>query len=68
MNAVLRERLDAEITRKQFLQYSGILLLTIFGLGNFISIFGLHKEFISQASQGSDKTEHHGFGNSRFGV
>lgn len=68
MNTVLRDKLQAEITRKQFLQYMGIVLLSIFGFNNLLSLFGTHKHLTTYVSQNVKEAERHGFGSSRFGV
>ena len=64
----LRERLDVEITRKQFLQYIAGALLVVFGLNNLISLLTGHKieKHIYIPEQNSDAAR--GFGSSRFGV
>lgn len=45
----LREKLNTEITRKQFIQYIGIALLMLFGLHNFLSLLGNHQAGGSQS-------------------
>lgn len=63
----MREKLNTEITRKQFLQYMGTALLMVFGLNNLISLLTGNKPH--HLLPGSGATEsHHGFGSSKFGI
>jgi len=63
----MRDRLSAEITRKQFLQFMGGALLMVFGLDNLISLLTGQKIekhiYINGNAQAG-----HGFGSSKFGV
>lgn len=65
----LREQLNAEITRKQFLQYLTGTLLMVFGLHNLVALFTggkvIEKRILVPGS-GSDMAN--GFGARRFGV
>lgn len=69
MSESLRERLNQEVTRKQFLQYSAGALLMVFGLNNLITLLTGskpdHKSFIP-ITDSADRG--HGFGSSKFGV
>jgi hypothetical protein len=61
----LREQLNTEITRKQFLQYMGGALLMVLGFNNLLSLLSSHKV-------GEHPTlipyNHDGFGPRKFGV
>lgn len=63
----MRERLNTEITRKQFLQYMTGALLMVFGLNNLISLFtgnkSQHTVLLPPTGNGPD-----GFGTRRFGT
>lgn len=59
----LREQLNKEMTRKQFLQYLTGALLMVFGLHNLVSLLTGSKHIIvQQEAQGR-----HGFGSRSFG-
>lgn len=65
MQADLRNRLNTEVTRKQFLQYTGALLLMVFGLDNLITL-------LTAGRNGKLLPQHHntasdGFGARKFG-
>ena len=64
----MREKLNTEITRKQFLQYAAAAALMVFGVDNIISLLtGHHAQkniFVTNQNVGGQ----HGFGSSRFGV
>jgi hypothetical protein len=64
----MRDKLNTEITRKQFLQAMAGALLMVFGLDNLVSLLTGHKlhKNIFINSQGSESG--HGFGNSKFGI
>lgn len=68
MRDTMRDKLNTEITRKQFLQYMAAALLAVFGLNNLLSLLSgrhdvHHIVTMTDAAGGS-----HGFGSSRFGV
>lgn len=63
----LREQLNVEITRKQFLQYMTTVALMVFGLNNLVSLLtsgkiGVHP---GTARPGDERD---GFGGRKFGV
>ena len=64
----MRDKLNTEITRKQFLQFMAGAMLMVFGLDNLVSLLTGHKFqkniFINNGSSEAS----HGFGNSKFGV
>lgn len=63
----MREKLNTEITRKQFLQYMTAAILMVFGLNNLISLLTgdkFHKIIIHD----QQPTSGHGFGSSKFGI
>jgi len=63
----LREQLDKEITRKQFLQYMAAAMLTMFGLNNLVSLLtGNKPQRIVIETQ--PQTNHDGFGTRKFGA
>lgn len=68
MQSGLRERLNTEVTRQQFLQYMGTALLMVFGLNNLIQLLSTTRTVehpqqpVVPAPSASD-----GFGTRRFG-
>jgi hypothetical protein len=67
MREGLRERLNTEVTRQQFLQYMGTALLMVFGLNNLINLLSStktveHRYVSTPAPNAAD-----GFGTRRFG-
>jgi len=69
MRDTLREHLNTEITRKQFLQYMLAALLMIFGFHNLISLLtGSRVEHHLLPRPGGNTTDIEGFGTRRFGV
>jgi len=62
----LREQLDKEITRKQFLQYMAAAMLAMFGLNNLVSLLTGNKPQRVVVQQ--PPNDHDGFGTRRFGV
>lgn len=62
----LREHLNTEVTRKQFLQYLGGALLLVFGLNNLVSLLTGKKIEHHVLPQTNDA--HEGFGARRFGA
>lgn len=56
----LREKLSAEITRKQFLEYLAAAVLALFGLNNLLSL-------LSGAKPGRTIVVHDGSGNNPDG-
>ena len=63
----MREKLNTEITRKQFLQYMGTAFLMVFGLNNLVSLLTGTKPKHLFMDHGSTEGAH-GFGSSKFGV
>lgn len=61
----LREKLNTEVTRQQFIQYIGITLLMLFGLHNFLSLLGSHKTIGGHTTHFDDADQ--GFGSRKFG-
>jgi len=69
MREDLRDQLSKEITRKQFLQFSAAALLSVFGVGNIISLLtGSKRHHTTIVIGGDSKNNRHGFGSSKFGV
>lgn len=67
MQSGLRERLNKEVTRGEFLRYAGVTLLLALGLGNVLSLLGASKPSHSSPSPaGQDDLD--GFGTRKFGV
>jgi hypothetical protein len=64
----LREKLNTEITRKQFLQYLGSALLIVFGFHNLLSLLNGNNEVVKRAYVPQTATNHNGFGSRKFGV
>ena len=67
MREELREKLNTEITRKQFIQYIGVALLMLFGLHNFLSLLGGGKAGSRGGLMGMLDNAANGFGSRRFG-
>ena len=68
MREGLREKLNTEVTRKQFIQYIGIALLMLFGLHNFLSLLGSSKTGGNRSGIiGMLDNAAGGFGSRRFG-
>ena len=65
----MREQLNTEITRKQFLQYMAAAALALFGLNNLLSLLtGNHRD-VQRILVGSQNTDtHDGFGSRKFGT
>jgi hypothetical protein len=61
----MREKLNTEITRKQFLQFMAAALLTVFGLNNILSLLGGSRDVHHVLVPGTD---HNGFGTRKFGT
>ena len=67
MREELREKLNTEITRKQFIQYIGVALLMLFGLHNFLSLLGGNKIGGHRGIVGMLDSATSSFGSRRFG-
>lgn len=67
MREVLRERLNTEVTRQQFLQYMGTALLMVFGLNNLINLLSGTKTIEHQQPYVPAPNTSDGFGTRRFG-
>lgn len=65
MREVLRERLNTEVTRQQFLQYMGTALLMVFGLNNLVNLLSNTKTIERQQPYVPAPSD--GFGTRRFG-
>lgn len=63
----LRGKLNTAITRKQFLQYSAMLLLTVFGVDNFMYLVTGKSPARSRMSN-AESSAHNGFGSRKFGA
>ena len=68
MRENMREKLNTEITRKQFLQFMAAALLTVFGLNNILSLLGGNRDIHQVLAPGGAGTEHNGFGARKFGT
>lgn len=69
MQETVLERLQLEVTRKQFLQYSAGAILTVFGLNNLITLLtGTKPGRTNLMSTTEAPTRGRGFGTSKFGV
>jgi len=63
----MREKLNTEITRKQFLQYLAAALLTVFGLHNLLSLLSGNRD-IQHVLVPNAGTDHNSFGTRKFGI
>jgi hypothetical protein len=69
MREAMRDKLNTEITRKQFLQYAAAALLTVFGLNNLLSLLlGHGRDTRTMYVPGGPTLEQNGFGTRKFGV
>jgi hypothetical protein len=68
MRDYLREQLQREITRKEFIQILGVLLLSVFGVHNFVNIIAGNFPGAKGKRGSNHATASHGFGSSKFGV
>ena len=68
MREELKTRLEAEVTRKQFLQYLAGATLLVLGLGNLISLLGGTKIIEKQILIPTSGTDQSAFGSRRFGL
>jgi len=65
MRDSLREKLNTEITRKQFLEYLAAAALALFGLNNLLSLLSGAKLPRTVVVQGDSNPD--GFGSRKFG-
>lgn len=68
MRDYLREQLQREITRKEFLQIFGVLLLSVFGVHNFVNIIAGNFPGAKGRHRSNGAPASHGFGSSKFGA
>lgn len=70
MQGNLREQLNTEITRKEFLQYTAGALLMVFGLHNLFNLLSGNKiiEKHIMLAPPSPADGHDGFGSRKFGT
>lgn len=61
--ALQEQLLQKEMSRRQFLQFAGVAVISLFGLSNLLSLLTNLGD-----AKPKDKTERHGFGASKFGV
>ncbi len=61
--------LENEVTRKEFLVYMSMALVTVLGLKNFLSLLNgsFHREYLAKSRQ-SPQDNADGFGTRKFGV
>jgi hypothetical protein len=64
----MREKLNTEITRKQFLQFLAGATLMVFGLDNLVSLLTGQKFQKHVYINGQNPDASRGFGTSKFGV
>ncbi len=65
MKQSIREQLQKEMTRKQFLQLMTLAVLSILGVNNVLGLLG---KFTKNQPTVAQQAEPHGFGSSKFGV
>lgn len=70
MRDQMRDKLNTEITRKQFLQYLAAAMLTLFGFHNLLSLLAGHGHEVRQVLVPGAPTgvQPDGFGTRKFGV
>jgi hypothetical protein len=67
MRGNIREQLNTELSRKQFVQYLSAALLAAFGVGNVLGLLLGSKQGHTTIVIGGNSNGSHGFGSSRFG-
>lgn len=60
--------LQKEMTRREFLQFGGSLLLVLFGLSNIISHISHVKKIANDPTKIAEVDPNHGFGSRKFGA
>jgi hypothetical protein len=68
MRDTMREKLNTEITRKQFLQFMAAAVLTVFGLNNILALLGGNRDIHQVLVPGAANTDNNSFGTRKFGV
>jgi hypothetical protein len=68
MRENMREKLNTEITRKQFLQYLAAALLAVFGLNNLLSLLAGNRDVQRILVPTTGPSNHDSFGTRKFGV
>ena len=68
MNKNLKILMQKEVTRKEFVQYMGLGIVTLLGLSNFLSLLQHMRGRQMPNPYLDDPTKRSGFGASRFGV
>lgn len=68
MRDTMREKLNTEITRKQFLQFMAAALLTVFGLNNILALLSGNRDIQRVLVPGAIDTTNNSFGTRKFGV
>lgn len=68
MNSNVRKKLlEREMTRKEFLQFTGSSLVILFGLTNLVALLGHFNKTATQPKEIASDLRH-GFGSRKFGV
>lgn len=67
MREDLREHLNTEVTRGQFLQYMGTALLMVFGLNNLLNLLSSSRPVEKHYTPVPTPNQADGFGTRRFG-
>lgn len=65
-NNLVKAIFDREMDRKEFLKYSGLVLLSVFGLKGLISLLSVPEKIAS--SDDYNKRDNRGFGSGKYGV
>jgi hypothetical protein len=60
----IKDILNKQMTRKEFLRYAGGTLIVLLGLGNLLSFLKQPTRTVVQ----SPAEDHHGFGSRKFGA
>lgn len=60
--------LKKEMTRREFLQFSGSAVLILFGLGNVLQLMRHMKKTAEEPVAKVESDTRHGFGSRKFGV
>lgn len=68
MSKTLDTLLQKEVTRKEFLQFAGVALISLLGFSNFLHLISKFAHSSHHTASTVESKGQHGFGSSRFGV
>jgi hypothetical protein len=65
---IQKKLLEKNMTRREFLQFTGGSILVLFGLGNLIALLTHMKKTAEPTSAATVEDVSHGFGSRKFGA